>query len=68
MFNSLLCILSKPKTGNPFNLIFGRLICTSKANFWNRNPGSRYPSKANHGARPDCRSLRKIRKRLKTGK
>ncbi|CAD2093743.1 conserved Plasmodium protein, unknown function [Plasmodium vinckei brucechwatti] len=36
--------------------------------FWNRSPGARYPKKANNGARPDCRSLRKIRKRLKTGK
>ncbi|ANQ10539.1 Uncharacterized protein PCOAH_00050300 [Plasmodium coatneyi] len=36
--------------------------------FWNRSPGARYPKKANNGARPDCRSVRKIRKRLKTGK
>lgn len=36
--------------------------------FWNRAPGAKYPKKANNGARPDCRSLRKIRKRLKTGK
>ncbi|CRH04032.1 conserved Plasmodium protein, unknown function [Plasmodium relictum] len=36
--------------------------------FWNRSPGARYPKKANNGSRPDCRSLRKIRKRLKTGK
>ncbi|GAW83111.1 hypothetical protein, conserved [Plasmodium gonderi] len=36
--------------------------------FWNRSPGARYPKKANNGARPDCRSIRKIRKRLKTGK
>ncbi|SPJ12502.1 conserved Plasmodium protein, unknown function [Plasmodium sp. DRC-Itaito] len=36
--------------------------------FWNRAPGARYPKKANNGARPDCRSVRKIRKRLKTGK
>ncbi|KAI4835895.1 hypothetical protein MKS88_005113 [Plasmodium brasilianum] len=36
--------------------------------FWNRSPGARYPKKANNGARPDCRSVRKIRKRFKTGK
>ncbi|AFZ79961.1 hypothetical protein BEWA_028100 [Theileria equi strain WA] len=45
-----------------------RGISTSKFLLWSRNPGARYPSKANHGARPDCRSLRKIRKRLRTGK
>lgn len=35
---------------------------------WNRNPSSRYPKKANNGARPKCRVMRKIRKRLRTGR
>lgn len=35
---------------------------------WNRNPSSRYPKKANKGARPKCRVMRKIRKRLRTGR
>ncbi|KAG6439943.1 uncharacterized protein BBOV_IV006835 [Babesia bovis T2Bo] len=48
--------------------IQSRFISVCRILLWNRNPGCRYPSKANHGARPDCRSLRKIRKRLRTGK
>ncbi|EAN31422.1 hypothetical protein TpMuguga_04g00070 [Theileria parva strain Muguga] len=47
---------------------FERFINSTPWRLWNRNPGCRYPSKANKGARPDCRSLRKIRKRLRTGK
>ncbi|KAL8447997.1 hypothetical protein Emag_004111 [Eimeria magna] len=35
---------------------------------WNRNPSSRYPKRANNGARPKCRVMRKLRKRLRTGR
>ncbi|PFH38027.1 hypothetical protein BESB_003680 [Besnoitia besnoiti] len=35
---------------------------------WNRNPSARYPKKGNKGCRPVCRAMRKIRKRLKTGR
>ncbi|SBT78962.1 conserved Plasmodium protein, unknown function [Plasmodium ovale] len=48
--------------------IFSKKKETGILHFWNRSPGARYPKKANNGARPDCRSVRKIRKRLKTGK
>lgn len=41
---------------------------TTKYYCWNRNPSSRYPKKANNGARPKCRVMRKIRKRLRTGR
>nr|CEL78604.1 TPA: hypothetical protein BN1205_001893 [Toxoplasma gondii VEG] len=35
---------------------------------WNRNPSARYPKKGNKGCRPVCRAMRKIRKRLRTGR
>ncbi|CTQ41268.1 conserved Plasmodium protein, unknown function [Babesia microti strain RI] len=35
---------------------------------WNRNPVARFPKKANHGALPKSHALRRIRKRLRTGR
>eukprot|EP00922_Rhytidocystis_sp_ex-Travisia-forbesii_P007651 GHVS01011285.1.p1 GENE.GHVS01011285.1~~GHVS01011285.1.p1 ORF type:complete len:155 (+),score=49.09 GHVS01011285.1:43-507(+) len=34
----------------------------------NRGPGARYPKPANNGCRRCCRMMRKIRKRLRTGR
>lgn len=39
-----------------------------KYHCWNRNPSARYPKVGNKGARPVCRAMRKIRKRLRTGR
>ncbi|CEM33169.1 unnamed protein product [Vitrella brassicaformis CCMP3155] len=35
---------------------------------WNRSPCNSWPKRANRGARPTCRFMRRIRRRLRTGR